>query len=155
MGREEGPQCPACGAAAVTIGSSTVAMASGTPAGIFAGGMTIGLLLTFVLALVSGYFAVVGIVNFAREDRFGAAFDVVVLKKVGLNGDFAIPWLVTVIIFMVVGLVVGIPFIGFFIGPFVGFYAAVVAADLWASGFSEALDPRAPVERPGGEEPAV
>jgi hypothetical protein len=72
---------------AVTVGGSIAAMATGSRAGSAAGvaGLIGGFLVTFVLALVFGYFAVVGVVNFAREDHFGAAFDLDTIRAVALN----------------------------------------------------------------------
>lgn len=69
--------------AALTVGGSIVAAATGTRTGAAAGagGLFFGLTLTAVLSLLFGYLAAVAIVNFARQDRFGAAFDVGVLRR--------------------------------------------------------------------------
>jgi len=141
----------------VTIGGSIAAVGTGTRAGASAGlgGMVVGLLLSGILSLVFGYLAVVAIVNFAREERMGAAFDVEVIKRIGLDGDFLIPWLVSVGLFIVVGFVGMIPFVGWLLVPFAGFYVSVVAADLWATGFAQALEPTADVGRTTGGEPAL
>lgn len=126
---------------ALTVGGSVTAIATGTNAGaaIGSGGMYIGFLVTVILALVFGYIAVAAIVNFAREERFGAAFDFDVLKGIVMHRDYAIAWLVAIGIFFVASLVNAVPLLGWILGPFVGFYAAVVAADLWADGFASAL----------------
>lgn len=130
---------------AVTVGGSILAMATGSRSGAAAGvgGLIVGFLLTFALALVFGYFAVVAVVNFAREERFGAAFDFGTIKRVGFDGDYAVAWLVSVVVFLVAGAIGGvlnvIPFLGFVIGAFVNYYAAVVAANLWADGFVDAV----------------
>lgn len=125
----------------VTAGSAMMAMAGGGDAGAAAGigGMMVGMLLTFVLSLLFGYLSVVGIVNFAREERFGAAFDTDVLRDVGFDTSFAVPYLVSVGVLLVAGMVASIPVIGFLVGAFVSFYALIVAARLWADGFDEAL----------------
>lgn len=125
----------------VTVGSAMMAMAGGGDAGAAAGigGMMVGMLLTFVLSLLFGYLSVVGIVNFAREERFGAAFDTDVLRDVGFDTSFAVPYLVSVGVLLVAGMVASIPVIGFLVGAFVSFYALIVAARLWADGFDEAL----------------
>lgn len=127
----------------VTVGGAVVAMATGGDAGaaIGIGGMLVGLLLTFVLTLLFGYLSAVGIVNFAREGRFGAAFDVDVLRDVGFDMGFAVPYLVSVGVLVVAGIVASIPVIGFVLGVFVSFYALIVAARLWTDGFTEARDP--------------
>ena len=129
----------------VTVGGSITAMATGSRAGSAAGvaGLIGGLLITFILTLVFGYFAVVAVVNFAREDRFGAAFDLDMIRAVALDRDYAIPWGVSVVVFIVAGVIASvlniIPFLGFAVGSFVFFYAQIVAASLWADGFAVAL----------------
>ncbi len=127
--------------AGVTVGGSIVAIATGTEAGAAAGvgGLMLGLGLTSILLLVFGYLSVAAIVNFANEERFGAAFDFDRIKTVALDREYAIAWLVSVVILLVAGLVTAIPLIGWLLSPFVGFYAAVVAANLWAGGFDRAL----------------
>lgn len=129
----------------VLIGGSIAAMATGTRGGAAAGlgGLLVGFLVTFVLSLVFGYFAVIAVVNFAREERFGAGFDFATLQRVGFDGTYAVAWLASVVVFIVAAVIGGvlnvIPFLGLIVGSFLYFYAAVVAANLWADGFSEAL----------------
>lgn len=125
----------------LTVGGSIAAMATGTEGGAAAGfgGFFLGILITSLVALLFGYLSVVALVNFAREGEFGAAFDVSVLKQVALTKEFAVPWLVSIVLFFVASFVNVIPFIGWLLAPFVGFYAAIVAADLWADGFDAAL----------------
>ena len=131
--------------AGVTVGGSIAAMATGSRAGSAAGvaGLIGGLTITFILMLVFGYFAVVAVVNFARENRFGAAFDLDTIRAVALDRDYAIPWGISVLVFIVAGIVGSvlniIPFLGFVVGSFVFFYAQIVAAFLWADGFTAAL----------------
>lgn len=128
--------------AAVTMGGAIAAMATGSRAGAGAGfvGFFGGLALTFVLALVFGYVAVVAVVNFAHEGRFGAGFDVGQLREVGLDPDYAVAWLVSVVGFVVAGVVAGIPIVGWILGPFAAFYATVVAARLLAGGYLDATE---------------
>lgn len=129
-----------------TVGTAVVAIVSGGEAGAAAGlgTLMLGMLATFVLSLIFGYFAVVGIVNFANEGNVGAAFDVGTLRSVGINGDFAVPWLLSVVVFLAVGLITGvlniIPFLGALIGVFLNFYALIVASTLWADGYLAATD---------------
>ncbi|PSP44346.1 hypothetical protein BRC63_02595 [Halobacteriales archaeon QH_10_70_21] len=128
----------------LTVGTAATAVVTGGDAGAAAGAGTLvlGLLVSFVLSLVFGYFAVVGVVNFVHEDSFGAAFDIGTIKDVGLSGDFAVPWLISVGIFIGVSIVTGflniIPFLGVIIGVFLNFYAFIVASNLWADGYLEA-----------------
>jgi len=126
----------------VTIGGSIAAIATGSDAAAATGvgGLVAGGLLAFVLALVFGYLSAVGLVNFCREERFGAAFDLGRIRDIGLDADFALPWLVSIGVFFAAGIVGAIPVVGFILGVFLNFYALVVAANLWANGFDEALD---------------
>jgi hypothetical protein len=119
-------------------------MMTGGEAGavIGAGGMFFGVIVTAILSLVFSYVAAAAIVNFAREDRFGAAFDIATIRTVVLDRDYAISWLVSIVLFIVVGLLGMIPLVGWIVTPFAGFYAAVVAGNLWATGFNQALDTR-------------
>lgn len=141
--------------AAVTMGGSIVSMATGTRAGAAAGlaGFFGGFLLWFVLSLLFGYVGVAGVVNFAREGRFGAAFDVETIRGVVTDGDYAVAWVLAVVVLIVAGVVVGVlnvvPFLGFIVGAFVQFYALVVAATLWTDGFTDALGAA------GGDEPGA
>lgn len=127
---------------AITIGGSVMAIATGTEAGAATGtgGFLLGFTLWAVLSLVFGYLAVVGVVNFAREGRFGAAFDLDVVRTVALDREYAVPWLVSVGVVAVASLVSGVPVVGWLLAPFVTFYAAIVAANLWAGGFEQAME---------------
>jgi len=129
-----------------TVGTSVLALATGGDAGAAAGVGTllVGLLVSFVLMLLFGYFAVVGIVNLAKEGSFGAAFDVGTIKSIGIDGDFAVPWLISVGVFIGINVVVGVlnivPGLGALVGVFLTFYGLIVAANLWADGFLAAAD---------------
>lgn len=133
--------------AAVTVGGSVMAMATGTRGGAAAGvaGLLFGFLISLVLALVFGYVAVAAVVNFAREGSLGAAFDFGTLRPILFDSDYAVAWALSVAVFFAVGIVTGvlnlIPVIGAIIGAFLGFYAQIVAARLWADGYSAARGP--------------
>lgn len=144
---------------AVTVGGSVIAVATGTRGGLLAGGagILIGLLVSFLLALVFGYVAVAGIVNFASEEQFGAAFDFGTLRPILVDGDYAVAWLLSVGVFIGVGVVTGVlnivPFIGGIIGAFVVFYAQIVAAYLWADGYSAARGHESRTAGPSVDDP--
>jgi hypothetical protein len=127
--------------AAITVGGAMMALVTGGSPGAAAGGLAFGFVLSGVLSLVFGYVAVAAIVNFARKQEFGAAFDFGTLRRVLVHRDYAVAWLVSAVILAVVGLVGSIPVIGWLIVPFASFYALVVAGNLWADGFSAALSP--------------
>lgn len=143
--------------AAVTVGGSVLAIASGSEAGAAAGlgGMVFGLALSAVLSLLFGYLAVVALVNFAREERMGAAFEFGTIRTVAFDRNYAIAWLASVGVFIVVGLISAIPLLGWIVTPFAGFYAAIVAAKLWADGFAGATGSTTGVSRSSGGEHAV
>lgn len=146
--------------AAVTVGGSIAAMATGSQAGQAAGlaGMFGGLAVSFVLSLLFGYFAVVALVNYARTDEFGAAFEFDMIRRVALDGEYFVPWLMSVVVFIVAAVIAGmlnvIPILGGIVGAFVFFYAEVVAARLWAEGFHASLVGDKPTPS-GVEEPTV
>lgn len=128
----------------ITAAVGVAAMGTGSEGGAATGigALFLGLALSGVLALVFGYLAIVGIVNFAREGTIGAAFDVDVIKQVALNREYAIAWLFSVAVLFAAGFIGGllqvIPVLGTVIAAFVTFYALVVAAALWADGFEDA-----------------
>jgi hypothetical protein len=121
---------------AVAVGGSAVAILTGGDVGtaVGVGGLLLGFALSALLSLVFGYFAVVGVVNFAREDRFAAGFDFGVIRAVALHREYAVAWLLS---------------------PFASFYAAVVAADLWADGFAGAHTATAGTARPAEDDTTV
>ncbi|MDS0222032.1 DUF4013 domain-containing protein [Haloarcula sp. S1AR25-5A] len=143
----------------VTVGGSLLTILSGTDAGMGAGlaGLVGGLLITFVLSLVFGYVATAAIIHFACTGELGAAFDFGTLRKLVLSPEYATPWLVSVALFIAANVVVNlfnvIPFIGSLVAvvlsPFATFYVVVVATDLWAGGYTAALDERAAAESAG------
>lgn len=145
---------------AVTIGGTIAALATGSQSGQAAAlaGLLGGLALSAVLTLVFGYFAVIGLVNFARTDEFRAAFDLATISHVAMDWNFFVAWLLSVIVFLVASLVIGVlnvvPFLGAIVGAFVFFYADVVAATLWADGFATAFTEDRP-DITGIEEPTV
>lgn len=130
---------------ALTVGGSMAAIATGTRGGMAAGaaGFGLGALLGLVLTVVASYLAVAAIVNFVAEDRVGAAFEFGTLRAVITTRAYAMAWLLSVVVFIVAALVSGIlnvvPFLGAILGAFVFFYAEVVAAHLWADGFTAAI----------------
>ena len=130
----------------VTVGGSIIAMATGTRGGAAAGaaGLTVGFLLSVVLSLVFGYVGVAGLINFAAEDRLGAAFEVGTLSMIVLSREYAVAWLLAVAVFLVAGIVAGVlnivPFLGAIAGAFIFFYAQIVAVNLWAGGYLDAKE---------------
>lgn len=132
--------------AVVTVGTVIGSLISNGNVGMAAGGFAVGFTLSAVLAIVFGYVATAAIVNFARQEQFGAAFDFGVLRQIVFHREYAISWLLSVVVVAVAGFVGALPVIGWILAPFAAFYALTVAANLWADGVSAALD--ADQERP-------
>jgi hypothetical protein len=137
----------------VTVGGSITALILGTDAGTAAGaaGLFAGVVLSALLALAFGYVTLIGVANYAHVGRFGAAFDLDVIREVAVDGTYAVPWLYGVGALIVGNVVAGVlnivPFLGGIVGVFVFFYAQVVAAWLWGKGFGDATGM-------GGDQPA-
>lgn len=147
--------------ALVTVGGAIFSLATGTQTGTAVGltGLFGGLLLSVALGVVFWYLAVASIVNFARTGSLSAAFDVETIKAVILNGNYAMGWLVGLVVLIVAGAIGGmlnaIPFIGFVIAAFIYFYAQVVAALLWTDGFEASVDTVGLGDAPPADDPAV
>ncbi|MBV0900587.1 DUF4013 domain-containing protein [Haloarcula salina] len=136
--------------AAVVVGGSLISIMTGTRAGVGAGmaGLLGGLLISAVLSLVFGYVAVAAVVHFSVTGDLSAAFDIGTLRQLALSSEYATAWLVSVVLFVGANIAVNlfnvIPFVGSLIAgvltAFATFYVAVVATDLWASGYKAALE---------------
>ncbi|WAI02151.1 DUF4013 domain-containing protein [Methanogenium organophilum] len=105
-------------------GSVGVAMMSDpAAAGAAIAGMGIGLLVTFIVAILCGLFATIGIVRFARMEKFGEAFAFGAIKdKIGEIG-----WGNYIISLIVVGIVVGIIYFILAIIPIIGWLLMFIA----------------------------
>ena len=121
---------------AVTVGGSLASIATGTEAGTGVGlaGLIGGFVLFTLLALVFGYVGLIGVANYAREGDLGAGFDVGVITDVATSTEYAVPWIVGVVVLLVAGLVGSIPVLG----QAVLFYALIVAMNLVGQGFAAA-----------------
>lgn len=145
----------------ILVGGSVTAIATGGRTGSAVGlaGLLGGVGLTGVLSLVFGYVAVAGIINFAHEGDFGAAFDIGRLRTVCLHSDYAIAWLASIAVFFAASVASGVlnvvPVIGAILSAPLVFYASVSAAYLWADGFQAAIDATGEVGTGTPEEPAV
>lgn len=129
-----------------TVGGSIAAIATGTQEGAMAGlaGLAVGFLLTFLLSLVFGYIGVAAILNFVHEDRLGAAFDFDAIRTTVMSRDYAVAWLLSLVVFLGASIVSGVlnvvPFLGAIVSAFVFFYVEMVAATLWADGYRATRD---------------
>ncbi|MFC7167651.1 DUF4013 domain-containing protein [Halospeciosus flavus] len=98
-------------------------------------------LVTVVYGLAVAYVFPVALVNFAREDDLGAAFDLDVLKAVSFDGDYAVAWLLAAVVYVIGAGTLGPMLVWvFFLGFVVIFYAQVSAVYLVVEGYVDALD---------------
>lgn len=129
---------------AVAVGGSLLAFATGSDAGTGLGlvGLLGGLLLWWVLAIVFGYVGLAGVANYAREESFGAGFDVGVVRTAVTSRDYAVAWLYVIALNIVVGVATGllnaVPVLGGIVGVFLSFYALIIAGWLLGDGFAAA-----------------
>ncbi len=106
----------------ILIGGSILALMSGSDA-IGIAGMGIGLLVTFIVAAICGLFSTIGIVRFARMEKFGEAFAFgAIMEKIGEIG-----WVNYIISLIVVGIVVGIIYMVLVIIPVIGWLLMFIA----------------------------
>jgi hypothetical protein len=120
-------------------GSAVLAIATDSLAAI--AGMGLGMFVTLIVALFCGLFAIIGLVRFARMEKFGEAFAVgAIMEKIKEIG-----WvnyiIALVILYVVVGVVIFIlgliPIIGwllmFILVPFFGIFSARYICNLYDS----------------------
>jgi hypothetical protein len=122
----------------VVAGAGSVDPGSGAGAGL--GVVSLGLGLAFLaVGLAVAFVVPAATANFAREDSFGAAFDLGTIRRGALSGSYVKAWLLALVVGVVLGtlfsflavLLVGIPLL---------FYLQVVLYYLFGRGFAEGLD---------------
>lgn len=96
-------------------------------------------LVAFALSLVVAYLLPAAMANFAVEGRLSAAFDFGTIRRVIFTGDYAIAWLVGLIVNVAGGLIGGALTI-LAVGIFIVFLAQVLTFYVWGRGFAEALN---------------
>jgi predicted flap endonuclease-1-like 5' DNA nuclease len=92
----------------------------------------------FAYSLVYTYVLPAAMVNFARTDDIGAAWDVDALRTVLTDGAYAKAWIVAVVLLFVVNSVGGMLTV-FVVGFLVFFYGQVAAMYLYTNGAMDAL----------------
>ncbi|MFB6303565.1 MAG: DUF4013 domain-containing protein [Haloferacaceae archaeon] len=98
----------------------------------------LGFLVVGLLVLVVGYFLPAAVANFAIEDSLAAAFDVSTLLDGALTADYAMAWLLALVVGFVGGLA-GSALSVVLVGVFVLFYVQVVTYYLFGRGFASGL----------------
>jgi hypothetical protein len=96
------------------------------------------LLVAVLLTLLAVYVLPAAMANFAIEGRLGAAFDVRTVLAGALTSDYAVAWLLALVVGIVGGLV-GSALTAVLLGVFVIFYVQVVFYYLVGRGFAAGL----------------
>ena len=101
----------------VTIGAGIVAYATNPAAAMAAiGGMLVGLLVFVIVAIITGLFATIGIIRFARTGSMGEAFNFgAILETIGKIG-----WVNYIIALIIAGIIIGIVEVICMIIPYIG-----------------------------------
>jgi hypothetical protein len=106
------------------VGASALASMSSNPSAAMAaiGGILLGLLLFFVIALITAIFAIIGEVRFARTGKMGEAFNFSeILGTIGKIGwgtyiiALVVLFVVQMIIAIIISIIMMIPYLGFII----------------------------------------
>ncbi|ELZ99361.1 DUF4013 domain-containing protein [Haloferax sulfurifontis] len=128
----------------IGIGTFTVSeAATGSAAASSAGGLGLGIvslvlgLLVFALGLLAAYLVPAAGANFAIEGTLSAGFDVRTIVSGALTGEYAVAWLLALVVAVVLGFIGGL-LSAIVVGFFVLFYVQVMTYYLWARGFADA-----------------
>jgi hypothetical protein len=98
----------------------------------------VGALLVFALSLLAAYIVPAAGANFALEGNLGAGFDVRTIVGGALTGEYAVAWLLAIVVAVVLGTIGSVLSI-ILIGIFVLFYTQVTTYYLWARGYADGL----------------
>lgn len=96
------------------------------------------LLVAGLLALLVGYVLPAAYANFAVRGNLGAAFDLGTIRRAALTSDYAVAWLLALVVGFV-GSLVATPLMLLVVGVFVAFYVQIVSYYLFGRGFAEGL----------------
>ena len=121
---------PAIIVAVILVGGSIGLAVASDPAAMGAAiaGMGIGLLITFIVAILCGLFTTIGVVRFARMEKFGEAFAFGAIKdKIGEIG-----WVNYIIALIVMSLLIGIIYMVLSIIPIIGWLLMFIAIPAFA-----------------------
>jgi hypothetical protein len=89
----------------LTVGASYMALMAGDMAAI--GTMMVGLLVAFIVGIITAVFAVIGVVRFARTGSFGEAFNFgEILATIGKIGW--VPYIIGLVVLIVIDVIIGI-----------------------------------------------
>jgi Protein of unknown function (DUF4013) len=117
----------------LVMGAGLAGALSGDPTAAMAafGAMMIGLLVVFVLAIIIGLFACIGVVRFARTGSIGEAFNFgAILATIGKIGW--IPYIIALVVLCVVGVIFGIVVAILMMIPILGWLLYLCLISPWA-----------------------
>lgn len=135
-----------------TLGFGVAVTLDGDFAGLLVGLLGIPLaLVSLILGLAYAYLLPAALVNFARTDRVGAAWDVDEVRAIVLTDDYAVAWGLGAIIW-ILGNAVGDALAFLLVGFAAYFYAQVAVTYLVTRGSIDALGLEAPALEPAAAE---
>lgn len=116
---------------------------SAAPAGSVGLGIVglVGFLLVGILGLFVSYVVPAASANFAFEGNLGAGFDVRTILSGALTAEYAVAWLLAIVVAVVLG-TIGSFLTVILVGVFVLFYVQVATYYLWARGYADGLGTR-------------
>ncbi|XRP97470.1 DUF4013 domain-containing protein [Methanocaldococcus sp. 16A] len=91
---------------------------------------TVGLIIGFILIIISGFIIPMALANYVAKDSFGAAFEFgeIISRIKSVIGEYIICYIVLIVLYLIVGVISMIPIIGWIIGAILGFYVQLVYA---------------------------
>lgn len=102
-----------------------------------------------LLALAVYYLLPAGLANYAREDRFLAAFSPGPIGDIAFDSQYAVGWLLALAVLLVGGAIAA-ALSAILVGVFVGFYVAVTAFYIYGRSAAEAYGPGSQTTVAGG-----
>lgn len=117
----------------LVMGAGIAGAMSGDPTAAMAalGGMMVGLLVVFILAIIIALFMMMGVVRFARSGNIGEAFNfsaiLATIQKIGW-----VPYIIALIVLMVCGVIFGIIMAILMIIPILGILLYLCMISPWA-----------------------
>jgi hypothetical protein len=111
-----------------------------------------------ITLLAAVYLFPAAIAAFARTGSFGAAFSPSLLRRIGTDGDYAVAWLIAIVIGIIAQIVAGavaITVLGLVLVPFVTFYGNIASAYAIGRGIESVPLPDEQSEESATGQPAV
>ncbi|WP_224447547.1 DUF4013 domain-containing protein [Haloprofundus salilacus] len=119
--------------------------AGGNAGGLLAGVGLLGMLLVLPAALVVTYLLPAALINFAREDSLGAAFDFSTLKPVLLSQQYIVATVLVFVVSIVGGMILSFLsaiLVGIVLAPFYYFWLGLASQFMFGRAFAEVANAR-------------